>query len=50
MSYAIALGHRIGLRAGLAFGICIGLYGFAWLLVNWGAFYAFTLLRSPLLA
>ena len=49
MSYAIALGHRIGLRAGLAFGICIGLYGFAWLLVNWGAFYAFTLLAIPAL-
>jgi len=49
MSYAIALGHRIGIRAGLAFGICLGMYGFAWLLVNWGAFYAFTLLAIPAL-
>jgi hypothetical protein len=49
VTYAIALGHRIGLRAGVALGICLGMYGFAWLLVNWGAFYAFTLLAIPAL-
>ena len=49
MSHAIGLGQRVGLLAGLAFGLCIGMYGFAWLLVNWGPLYAFVLLAIPAL-